>query len=72
MVNVINEIRLIYKAAVDAVKPGQLVNQAVRCSGNVVKVKEELEIEVDKNCHVIGILSYEMYVLTISNFTFLK
>ncbi|XP_046636918.1 glycerate kinase-like [Daphnia pulicaria] len=54
MVNVMNEIRLIYKAAVDAVKPGQLVNQAVRCLGNVVTIKEELEIEVDKNCHVIG------------------
>ncbi len=52
-----NEIRLIYKAAVDAVKPGHLVHQTVRCSGNVVEIKEELEIKVDKNCHVIGILS---------------
>lgn len=70
MVNVMNEIRLIYKAAVDAVKPGQLVNQAVRCLGNVVTIKEELEIEVDKNCHVIGILSYEMCLNNNYEFTF--
>ncbi len=71
MVNVMNEIRLIYKAAVDAVKPGQLVNQAVRCSGNVVKIKEELEIEVDNNCHVIGILSHEVCLNNIYELTFL-
>jgi hypothetical protein len=55
---------------VDAVKPGQLVNQAVRCLGNVVTIKEELEIEVDKNCHVIGILSYEMCLNNNYEFTF--
>jgi hypothetical protein len=50
-----NEIRLIYKAAVDAVKPSLLVNQAIRCTAeNVVTIQEEFEIEVDKNCHVIG------------------
>ena len=56
MMNIMNEIRLIYKAAVDAVRPGLLVNQAVRCSENVVEIRDELDIQVDKNCHVIGIL----------------
>lgn len=50
-----NEIRLIYKAAVDAVKPGALVTRAVKCSNNVVHIQENAEYEIDHNCHVIGI-----------------
>lgn len=49
-----NEIRLIYKAAVDAVKPGVLISRAVRYSGNVVHIQEDLKLEVNQNCHVIG------------------
>ncbi|KAK4015978.1 hypothetical protein OUZ56_030943 [Daphnia magna] len=52
--SLINEIRLIYKAAVDAVRPGFLVNQAIKYSDNVVHIQGELELAVDRNCHVIG------------------
>ena len=49
-----NEIRLIYKAAVDAVKPSALVSWAVRRSENVVHIQEDLTLELNQNCHVIG------------------
>lgn len=51
-----NEIRLIYKAAVDAVKPAALVTRAVQCSNNVVRIQENVEYEINHNCHIIGIL----------------
>lgn len=55
MMSMMNEIRLIYNAAVDAVRPGVLVNQAVKRSDNTVRIQDELELTVNKNCHVIGI-----------------
>lgn len=56
MKNIIYEVRMMYKAAIDAVKPGVLVNRAVRCLDNVVTIKEDEEVEVNGNCHVVGLL----------------
>ncbi|XP_059350852.1 glycerate kinase-like isoform X2 [Daphnia carinata] len=52
--SVMNEMRLIYKAAVDAVRPGFLVNQAIKYLDNLVHIQGELELAIDRNCHVIG------------------
>lgn len=54
MSKIINEIKLIYKAAVEAVKPEALVSKAVKCSGNQIQIQDGESLELNGNCHVIG------------------
>ena len=48
------KIRLIYRAAVEAVKPDTLISSKIRYHNNVLHVGDEIAAELKKNCHVVG------------------
>lgn len=52
--NTVNEIKHIFKAAVDAVRPSSLVSRAIKYANNVVHIQESTEYEINHNCHMIG------------------
>lgn len=50
----IQEIKNVFKAAVEFVKPSKLIDSHIKCVNNIVHIGEEIEIQVNQNCHVIG------------------
>ena len=52
----IHEMKQVFKAAVESVKPSALISNKIKCSNNKVYVTgEDIEIQVNNNCHIIGI-----------------
>jgi len=49
------EIKNIFKAAVDAVKPSALILNRLKFSNNRLFIGDS-DVSIDKNCYVVGII----------------
>jgi len=50
----IQEMKNVFKAGVESVKPSKLISNQIKCVNNTVHIGEEIKIKVNENCHVIG------------------
>ena len=51
----IQEMKRVFQAAVESVKPNKLISSQIKCIDNsTVHIGEDIEIQLNKNCHVIG------------------
>ena len=58
----IQEMKNVFKAAVESVKPSKLIGSQIKCVNNTVHIGEEIKIQVNQNCHVIGALMFNLKV----------